>query len=59
MITRHGLRGHVVLAQKCIQIRKLAALTFVAHPDPRLWIPAAWAMKQIKYVIIRTAIFFV
>ena len=46
-----------IAAQQCIQVRKLATLALVAHPDPLLRIPAARAMKKEKNVIIRSTIF--
>ena len=36
-------------AQQRVQVAKLATLALVAHPDPRLRIPASGAMKQIEH----------
>ena len=44
----HRKGGGVTAAQQRVQIGKLAAFAFVAHPDPRVRIPATRAVKQIE-----------
>ena len=46
-------------AQKPIQIRKLAALSLVSHPDPVLRIPSSRAMKQEEGIAVRTPVLLV
>ena len=40
----------VAFQQQGVEVRQLAALAFVTHPDPVMGIPAARAMKQIEAV---------
>src|SRR5690606_3993892 len=46
-----------VAQQPCIQVSKLAALTFISHPDTRLRIPASRSMKQKKWFVFRYTMF--
>ena len=36
-------------AQERVQVVELASLAFMAHPDPRLRIPASRAVKQVEH----------
>ena len=54
---REGSAG--ATSQECIEIRKLATLPFMPHPDILLRIPQARAMQQEKEILFTRHIFFV